>query len=169
MLCLGIILTVFSLSHIVRLGRLVEGTGLVVFLLITTQFNDVSQYAWGKMFGRTPLAPTLSPNKTREGMLGGLGAGLDAVRAQGARIDRVLLIGGAAASPAVQAIAAQVFDVPVEMPSPGEYVADGAARQAAGVLGGAFPDWPVELIGAPVPDLRPEISEQYAAAASRYL
>ncbi|HOC13375.1 MAG TPA: xylulokinase [Propionicimonas sp.] len=118
------------------------------------------------------LANTTRANLARaavEGMLGGLGAGLDAVRAQGARIDRVLLIGGAAASPAVQAVAAQVFDAPVEMPSPGEYVADGAARQAAGILGGAFPDWPVELIGAPAPDPRPEISEQYAAAASRYL
>jgi phosphatidate cytidylyltransferase len=72
MLCLGMLLTVFSLSHVVRLGALAKGTGLVVFLLITTQMNDVSQYVWGKMFGRTPLAPTLSPNKTREGMLGGL-------------------------------------------------------------------------------------------------
>lgn len=117
------------------------------------------------------LANTTRANLARaavEGMLGGLGAGLDAVRAQGARVDRVLLIGGAAASPAVQAIAAQVFDAPVEVPSPGEYVADGAARQAATVLTGEPPAWPVELSAAPSPDLRPLIGEQYAAAARRY-
>jgi len=71
-LSLGIFLTVFSLSYIARLVTLANGVGLVVFLLMTTQLNDVSQYVWGKLFGRTPLAPTLSPNKTREGMLGGM-------------------------------------------------------------------------------------------------
>lgn len=71
-LSLGIILTVFSLSYIARLVTLADGVGLVVFLLMTTQLNDVSQYVWGKILGRTPLAPTISPNKTREGMLGGL-------------------------------------------------------------------------------------------------
>ena len=71
-IALGIILTVFSLSYIARLVTLANGTGLVIFLLMTTQLNDVSQYVWGKVLGHTPLAPTLSPNKTREGMLGGL-------------------------------------------------------------------------------------------------
>ncbi|MBK7325217.1 MAG: phosphatidate cytidylyltransferase [Propionivibrio sp.] len=65
-------MTVFSLSYIARLVTLANGNGLVLFLLMITQLNDVSQYISGKMFGRTPLAPTLSPNKTREGMLGGL-------------------------------------------------------------------------------------------------
>ena len=55
------------------------------------------------------------------------------------RAERMLLIGGAAQNPAVRAIAAQVFDVPVVVPEPGEYVADGAARQAAWVLTGAAP------------------------------
>ncbi len=53
-----------------------------------------------------------------EGMLCGLGAGLDAVRAVGVRERRLLLIGGAAQSPAVQTIAAQVFDAPVVVPAP---------------------------------------------------
>ena len=69
---LGVFLTVFCLSYIARLVTLSGGNGLVLFLLMITQLNDVSQYISGKMFGRTPLAPTLSPNKTREGMLGGL-------------------------------------------------------------------------------------------------
>jgi len=56
---------------------------------------------------------------------------------------RVLLIGGASRSTAVQAVAAGLFGVPVEVPDPGEYVALGAARQAAWVLSGATepPAW----------------------------
>jgi xylulokinase len=60
--------------------------------------------------------------------------------------ERVLLIGGAAQSPAVRAIAPEVFGVPVVVPEPREYVALGAARQAAWVLtqpGAAEPpQWP---------------------------
>lgn len=104
-----------------------------------------------------------------EGMLCGLAAGLDAIQQLGVEARRVLLTGGAAANPAVQAIAAQVFDVPVVVPQPGEYVADGAARQAAWVLTGSRPSWPVELLAAPDPDPRPIIREQYRAAAASYL
>ncbi len=104
-----------------------------------------------------------------EGMLCGLAAGLDAIQGFGVEARRVLLTGGAAANPAVQAIAAQVFDVPVVVPQPGEYVADGAARQAAWVLTGHRPSWPVELLAAPGPDPRPVIREQYRAAAASYL
>ncbi len=104
-----------------------------------------------------------------EGMLCGLAAGLDAIRGCGVRAHRILLIGGAAANPAVQAIAAQVFDVPVLVPEPGEYVADGAARQAAWALTGQRPTWPLDLLAAPEPDLRPVIREQYRAAAAAHL
>ena len=83
------------------------------------------------------IASTTRENLARaahEGMLSGLGAGLDAVRAVGVRDRRLLLIGGAAHSTAVQTVAAQVFDSPVVVPAPGEYVAEGAAVQAAWVL-----------------------------------
>jgi xylulokinase len=101
-------------------------------------------------------------------MLCGLAAGLDAIREAGVDTTRILLIGGAAANPGVQAIAGQVFDVPVHIPAPGEYVADGAARQAAWVLTGQRPTWPVELVGSPAPDHRPVIATQYAQAATGY-
>jgi xylulokinase len=75
-----------------------------------------------------------------EGMLCGLADGLDALLAQGARAERVLLIGGAARSEAVRRIAPTVFGRPVLAPPPGEYVAEGAAVQAAWALsGGAEP------------------------------
>jgi xylulokinase len=111
------------------------------------------------------LASTTRPNLARaaiEGMLSGLADGLDAVRAQGVVAKRLLLIGGAAQNPAVGAIAAQVFDVPVEVPEPAEYVALGAAVQAAWALTGNRPTWPVEVTSAPAPDHRPIIREQYA-------
>jgi xylulokinase len=78
-----------------------------------------------------------------EGMLCGLADGLDALRAVGVEARRVLLIGGASRSAAVQAVAAGLFGVPVEVPDPGEYVALGAARQAAWVLSGSAepPAW----------------------------
>ncbi|MFS0866309.1 xylulokinase [Microbacterium sp. 179-B 1A2 NHS] len=83
------------------------------------------------------LASTTRENLARaavEGMLSGLAAGLDAVRALGVPITRALLIGGGAQSAAVREVAPQVLGVPVEVPEPAEYVALGAARQAASVL-----------------------------------
>ncbi len=45
--------------------------GLVLMLLIATEFNDVAQYVWGKTFGKHKIVPTVSPNKTWEGFIGG--------------------------------------------------------------------------------------------------
>lgn len=81
------------------------------------------------------LAGTTRENVARaavEGMLGGLAAGLDALRDLGVPLERALLIGGGAQSPAVRAIAPLVLGLDVEVPEPAEYVAHGAARQAAG-------------------------------------
>jgi xylulokinase len=64
-------------------------------------------------------------------MLCGLADGLDALTAQGVRPRRMLLIGGAAQSRAVQTIAPEIFGLPVTLPNPAEYVALGAAKQAA--------------------------------------
>ena len=89
--------------------------------------------ATASLLGMT-LASTTRENLARaavEGMLRGLGAGLDALRRLGVPLHRALLIGGAAQSEAVQQIAPALFGVPVEVPPPGEYVALGAARQAA--------------------------------------
>lgn len=111
------------------------------------------------------IASTTRANTARaaiEGMLCGLADGLDAVTASGVDAERLLLIGGAAQNPAVQAVAAQVFGVPVIVPAPGEYVARGAAVQATWALNGARPDWELDLEAAPPPDHRPVIREQYS-------
>ena len=82
-----------------------------------------------------------------EGMLCNLVNGVDALRRHGVAVDRVLLIGGAAASRAVREIAPGLFGAPVVVPAPGEYVGIGAARQAAWALSGeaAPPTWPLEV------------------------
>ena len=121
--------------------------------------------ATASLFGMT-LAATSRPNLARaaiEGLLCGLADGLDAVLAFGVQADRILLIGGAALNPAVQAIAVQVFEVPVQVPTPGEYVANGAAAQAVWALTGARPTWALSTVAEPAPDFRPVIREQYAA------
>ncbi|HEU0256339.1 MAG TPA: xylulokinase [Microbacteriaceae bacterium] len=66
-----------------------------------------------------------------EGMLRGLGAGLTAIGGLGVPLQRALLTGGGAQSAAVREIAPEVLGIPVDVPEPAEYVALGAARQAA--------------------------------------
>lgn len=121
--------------------------------------------ATASLFGMT-LASTTRENVARaaiEGLLCGLADGLDALRANGVTAKRILLVGGAAQNPAVSAIAAQVFDVAVVVPEPGEYVARGAAVQAAWALTGTRPDWVLPVVAEPAIDHRPIIRAQYAA------
>jgi len=75
----GVMTLVFSISHVAYLlvlpgkeGFSAGGVGLVLFLVFLTQFNDVSQYVWGKMLGKHKIIPKVSPNKTVEGFLGGV-------------------------------------------------------------------------------------------------
>lgn len=76
----GLMTMVFSLSH-AAFFLVLDGThnpagggaGLVLYLIFLTQFNDVAQYVWGKLTGRHKIIPKVSPNKTWEGFLGGVG------------------------------------------------------------------------------------------------
>ena len=74
----GLMTTVFSLSHMAYLLVLDPaknpaggGAGLLLYLVFLTQFNDVAQYTWGKLFGRHKVIPKVSPKKTWEGLVGG--------------------------------------------------------------------------------------------------
>ena len=84
----------------------------------------------------------------------------------GITAQRVILIGGAARSEAVRWIAPAIFGVPVTVPEPAEYVALGAARQAAWALSGAAspPDWPLPGVSAEyTAQPTPLVRERYAA------
>ena len=67
----GLMLMVFSISHQAYL-LVLGGAGLVLYLVVLTQLNDVAQYVWGKSFGRHKITPTVSPKKTVEGLVGGI-------------------------------------------------------------------------------------------------
>jgi len=142
--------------------------GLVLLPYLEGERTPNLPTARGSLHGltRDNLTPATLARAVVEGMLAGLADALDALVGLGVDARRVLLIGGAAASPAVRAVAPTVFSVPVLAPQPGEYVADGAARQAAWALGGgaAPPPWTgaaaSALPGEPVPAVR----AAYAAA-----
>ena len=98
-----------------------------------------------------------------EGMLCGLADAVDALQALGVPVGRVLIIGGAAKNAAVAEVAPRVFGRPVLLAEPGEYVADGAARQAAQVLAGGTVDWPAVAGRWVQADPAPHVREAYAA------
>jgi xylulokinase len=102
-----------------------------------------------------------------EGMLCGLAAGIEALGRVGVTGNRVILVGGGARSPAVREIAPTVFGLPVLVPEPGEYVALGAARQAAWALLGEVPRGGAALQNARVfeADLKSGVVDRYADAA----
>ncbi|WP_030439762.1 xylulokinase [Actinoplanes subtropicus] len=101
-----------------------------------------------------------------EGMLCALADGLDALVRQGATANRIVLVGGGARSEAVRRIAPELFGLPVLVPPPGEYVADGAARQAAWIARGENepPVWSAETPQTYEAKPVPLIREQYQAA-----
>jgi xylulokinase len=99
-----------------------------------------------------------------EGLLCGLADGVDALVAQGADVRRLILIGGGARSEAVRQIAPTVLGAPVAVPVAGEYVADGAARQAAWALSGqpAPPAWSLGDVATYDAEPQPAVRQRYA-------
>lgn len=134
--------------------------GLVLLPYLDGERTPDLPDATGSLMGltRPAMTPANVARAAVEGMLCGLADGIDALVAQGVQVRRALLIGGAARSRAVQAVAPMVLGVPVVVPAPAEYVALGAARQAAWALrgGAAAPTWPVAIEEA---ELRPDGAE----------
>ena len=74
-----IMITIFSFSHLayiisfpVKEGFSAGNGGLILFLILITELNDILQFTCGKLFGKNKIIPTVSPNKTVEGFLGGM-------------------------------------------------------------------------------------------------
>ena len=104
-----------------------------------------------------------------EGMLCGLVDAVDALEKLGVSINRVLLIGGAAKNTAIATIASSLFGRQVLVPQPGEYVANGAARQAAWALSGdaAAPQWNLGEVTSAQAVATPEVVERYRLLRDR--
>ena len=149
--------------------------GLVVVPYLEGERTPDRPHATGAVHGLrlTTATPAHFARAAVEGVLCGLADGVDALVAHGARVDRVLLVGGGARSEAVRRIAPTVLGRPAVVPAPGEYVADGAARQAAWVLaGGAEPPvWPDAgtsgYDGDPVPAVRARYADVRDLTAAR--
>jgi len=101
-----------------------------------------------------------------EGLLCSLAYCLDKISAHGVDAERIILVGGGARSKAIREIAPAIFGRPVAVPTPGEYVALGAARQAAWTLtqADAPPDWTIGDTTTYTAAPTPEVVELYRRA-----
>jgi xylulokinase len=96
-----------------------------------------------------------------EGMLSGLADAVDSLVLLGVNVQRILLIGGAAKNPAVPLIASALFGREVLVPPAGEYVANGAAKQAAWALLGEIPQWDLGEVTHHTTTPTPQVMEKY--------
>ncbi|RJO73534.1 xylulokinase [Nocardia panacis] len=144
-------------------------SGVVLLPYLGGERTPNLPHASGSLHGLRPdnMRPSVLARAGYEGMLCNMADALDALRMVP---RRVLLIGGAARSPLVARLAAQIFGVAVTVPEPDEYVAIGAARQAAWALSGAPepPDWSARTSAeVPAPEdsaAGQEVRAQYARA-----
>lgn len=101
-----------------------------------------------------------------EGVIAGLAYATEALRKEKIEISRVLLVGGAARNQAVQQIASEVIGLPIQIPTPGEYVSEGAVIQAAWSLNGHRPQWSQSVIETVSAAPQPAVLARYVAAIS---
>ncbi len=101
-----------------------------------------------------------------EGLLSSMAYCIDKITDQGVDVKRIILVGGGARSEAVRRIAPAVFSTAVHVPTPAEYVALGAARQAAWVVSGeeSPPSWSIGASACYEADPTPQVLERYQAA-----
>jgi xylulokinase len=140
--------------------------GLVLVPYLEGERTPNRPDATGALHGVT-LATSTPAHLARaavEGLLCGLADALDALVTAGVAVQRAFLVGGAARSEAVARIAPAILGRPVLLPTPGEFVADGAARQAAWVLAGADapPAWAAADTVTYEADPTPAVRERYA-------
>ena len=120
-------------------------------------------------FSGMTLANTTRENLARafvEGLLCSQRDCLELIRSLGASITRILLIGGGAKSEAIRTLAPSILGMDVTRPATDEYVAIGAARQAAWVLSGETepPAWQLTIDGVETGEPTEAVYEAYAKA-----
>ena len=127
---LGIFWIGFALAFAVLLRRQPHGLGIVIDVLVGTFLGDTGAYLGGRLFGRRPLAPSISPGKTVEGLLAGMAFAILGVWLAGryqtwlpGKESLVLGLGVAIAAPA-----GDLFE---------SFIKRGAGRKDSGTLFGA--------------------------------
>jgi len=159
-----------GLADIDRLALSVpDSGGLVLLPFLDGERTPPLPHASGLLHGLTRhnATPGHLVRAAVEGLMSGLADAVGALEGIGIAPRRVLLIGGAARSEAVRRLAAGTFGLPVHVPEPGEYVALGAARQAAWALSGAA-DPPVWAVTGETREPRTEDLAACGGARSRY-
>jgi xylulokinase len=96
-----------------------------------------------------------------EGMMCGLTDAVDALIALGVTVNRIVIIGGAAKNSAIPVIASALMGREVVVPPAGEYVADGAAKQAAWALLGQMPQWNLGKVTHHTTKPTPAVMDRY--------
>ena len=126
--------------------------------------------AAGALHGVTTrnLQPANVARSAVEGLLASIEFCLEQISRQGIDVGRVIMVGGGARSEAVRRIAPAILGVPVHVPTPAEYVALGAARQAAWTLSQADapPTWTFGVTASYTADPTPEVLERYRVSQS---
>ncbi|MDT5180471.1 MAG: xylulokinase [Mycobacterium sp.] len=124
--------------------------------------------AAGALHGITTrnLQPANVARAAVEGLLASIQFCVEQIAGQGIHVGRVIMVGGGARSEAVRRIAPAVLGMPVHVPTPAEYVALGAARQAAWVLSQADepPSWTFGETASYTADPTPEVLDRYRSA-----
>ena len=145
--------------------RAKSASGLVFLPYLDGERTPDLPNATGSLTGltRDNMTPEHLARAAVEGILCGLADAVEALTSQCVPLRRLLLIGGAARSAAVQVLAPALFGVPVLVPEPQEYVALGAAAQAVWALTGERPVWPAP----PVRTLEPSAADVVAALDTR--
>lgn len=140
--------------------------GLVLVPYLEGERTPNRPNATGALHGLR-LANATAANLARaavEGLLCALADGLARLTLHGVAARRIVLIGGGARSRALRQIAPAVFGMPVLVPAPAQYVALGAARQAAWALGGSArpPAWNPPVADEYTAEAAPEVAHRYA-------
>ncbi|MEU8224706.1 FGGY family carbohydrate kinase [Kribbella sp. NPDC048915] len=160
---LGLELSAFDEAALTSPGS----EGLVLLPFLDGERTPDLPHSTGLIYGltRATMQPATMARAAVEGLLCGLADAVDALREQGLPVQRVLLLGGGARARSVQALAPALLGADVVLPEPAEYVALGAARQAAWALSGAAtpPTWEI-----PVGKPEPAISVDAATIRANY-
>ena len=140
-------------------------TGLTMLPYFEGERTPNRPFAAGTLTGLN-IANSTPHNYARamiEGMLCGLADAIESLVREGVDVRRIILIGGAAKNPAVASIASSIFAREILLPPAGEYVANGAARQAAWALSGLNdpPEWDIGSVERVRSEPTPHVLSNY--------